>query len=70
MKTGRGCFSLALNDGFVYVFGGVTGAQEPATTNETVKLYGPLSFVPCPWPGLSLGAICRVGLLVVHGTVI
>ena len=31
MKTGRGCFSLALNDGFVYVFGGVTGAQEQLT---------------------------------------
>ena len=31
MKTGRGCFSLVLNDGFVYVFGGVTGAHEQLT---------------------------------------
>ena len=25
MLTGRGCFGVGLNDGFVYVFGGVTG---------------------------------------------
>ena len=25
MKTGRGCFGVVLNDGYVYVFGGVTG---------------------------------------------
>ena len=27
MKTGRGCFSIAMNDGFLYVFGGVTGSE-------------------------------------------
>lgn len=25
MQTGRGCFSVTIKDGFVYVFGGVTG---------------------------------------------
>ena len=27
MKSGRGCFSITMNDGFLYVFGGATGVE-------------------------------------------
>ena len=37
MKTGRGCFSVTLNDGFVYVFGGVSGAQERPKSKEVAR---------------------------------
>ena len=38
MKTGRGCFSIAHNDGFVYVFGGVCGAEDKRHTDLNEEL--------------------------------